>query len=363
MATLPFNSSRYALNRSALLKKLIPIIFIGLIINIFFSFAWRDSDLLVMMANFSPTYFALAVALVILPWVANAMRLFIWIRFFGSHLSYTETFRIVVLSELGAAITPSAVGSGPVKIGLLVQENLPTGAALSIATLTTLEDVAFFVPAIPLALTLTASWHMPIIDVFRERLQANLGGLGIIIAGLVVFILLVTRFWSKIHIDQAETPTSARISFLERMIVHGKQILGEFKTSLGLIGQHGKIRFFATTLLSGIQWICRYSIITALAASLGIKADPILFFVLQWIVFTVSVFVPTPGAIGGAEASFLLIFAPFLPQESLGLIMAGWRLLTFYLFLTSGVAVYGVLRLILLIKRKSVAPAELVCVE
>lgn len=41
--------------------------------------------------------------------------------------------------------------------------------------------------------------------------------------------------------------------------------------------------------------------------------------------------VPTPGAIGGAEALFALLYRPFLPAGSIALVMAGWRFFTFYL--------------------------------
>ncbi|MDZ7333481.1 MAG: flippase-like domain-containing protein, partial [candidate division KSB1 bacterium] len=292
MATPLINSATYAYRISTLLKKLIPIVFIGLMLNVFFSFVWHDADLLAVTVNFSTPYFVVAVLLVILPWFANAMRLYIWTRFFGLKLSFTETFSIVVMGEFGAAITPSAVGSGPVKIGLLIHKKLSTGAALSIATLTTLEDLAFFVPAIPLALTLAAAWDMPFMRIFYDNLQANLSGVGIGVVSLITIILLLHKFWPKNNKGR-EDSTSGSPSFWERRIAHGKKILNEFIIALAMIQQRGKARFFATTLLSGIQWICRYSIITAIAASLGIHAHPILFFVLQWIIFTITVFSPT----------------------------------------------------------------------
>lgn len=356
------NSANYAYQISPLLKKLIPIIFIGLTINLLFSFVWHDADLLAVTANFSTPYFGLAVLLVILPWFANTLRLFIWTRFFGLQLSFIETFRIVVLSEFGAAVTPSAVGSGPVKIGLLINEKMPTGAALFIATLTTLEDIAFFAPAIPLALTMASAWQLPFLDIFHKKLAGNLGMLAAAILLISVVIFLSGEIWTRSQMSQERGSKKESPHWLFRWIAYGKKVMGEFKIAYRMISRRGKLRFIATTVLSGIQWICRYSIITALAASLGIDVNPILFFVLQWVVFTISVVTPTPGAIGGAEASFYLIFGPLLPSQSSGLITAGWRLLTFYLFLASGAAIYGTLRLLQLVKRKNVA-AELVWAE
>jgi hypothetical protein len=64
--------------------------------------------------------------------------------------------------------------------------------------------------------------------------------------------------------------------------------------------------------------------------SLGLPAQPLVFFSLQVILFAAMNAVPTPGAAGGAEALSLL-YRPFIPAESLAVVMIGWRFLTFYL--------------------------------
>nr|MBA2670624.1 flippase-like domain-containing protein [Gemmatimonadota bacterium] len=86
-------------------------------------------------------------------------------------------------------------------------------------------------------------------------------------------------------------------------------------------------------LLTAIQWSCRYSVISALIAFLGAPVQPVLFWVLQWVVFSIMAMIPTPGAAGGAEAAFFFIYSAFLPERVIGLATAGWRFLTFYLLL------------------------------
>jgi len=49
---------------------------------------------------------------------------------------------------------------------------------------------------------------------------------------------------------------------------------------------------------------------------------------------------PTPGATGGAEASFYMIYYYLLPHKSIGLIIAGWRFLTFYFLLGLGTILF-----------------------
>src|SRR5690606_194930 len=66
-----------------------------------------------------------------------------------------------------------------------------------------------------------------------------------------------------------------------------------------LIRYNGKARFALSLSLTAIGWICRYSVISALVAFLGAPVQPVLFWVLQWVVFTLAAFLPTPGAAGG----------------------------------------------------------------
>lgn len=355
------NGSSFHLSK--MINKIIIILPIGFLISLAFGVGVSDRDAFTILTNFSPGYLALAMLFIVLPWFANTLRLFIWTRFFGTKLSFIQTFRIILVSEFGAAITPSAVGSGPVKTGLLIHEKMSSGAALSIATITTFEDLAFFVIAVPIALTLASAWHLSFLKIFYEKLHTNLIWLVALILAISFAIWLAMKIISKLHTKKTNKQANHSPSFIQRMTSKGKKISKDFKAAYVLIGKRGKLRFTLTSSLTGMQWICRYSIITALAASLGLNVDPVLFFALQWIVFTLSVFIPTPGAAGGAEASFYLIFAPFLPSQSMGLITAGWRLLTFYLYLASGTTIYGLFRLIQVAKRKSVAAADLVWVE
>lgn len=348
---------------SKMIKKIIIILPIGFLISLAFGVGVSDREVLAILTNFSPGYFALAMLLILLPWFVNTLRLFIWTRFLGTKLTFIQTFRIMLISEFGAAITPSAVGSAPVKTGLLIQEKMTSGAALSLATITTLEDLAFFIIAVPTALTLSAAWHLSFLKIFYEKLHTNLIWLiaSIIIIGLLIWFAIIKI--SKNYTPQPDDRLNYRPSFIQRMTSKARKILKDFQSTYVVIGKRGKLRFMMTSTLTGIQWICRYSIITALAASLALNVDPVLFFALQWVVSTLTVFIPTPGASGGAEAGFYLIFAPFLPHSSLGLLTAGWRFLAFYSYLGIGVMVYFLLNLVETAIQKNFGETKLVLVE
>jgi uncharacterized protein (TIRG00374 family) len=135
---------------------------------------------------------------------------------------------------------------------------------------------------------------------------------------------------------------------------HGRRFISRIQRGLrsswedarevyALIRTDGKARFALSVSLTGVHWIARYSIISVLIAFLGAPVQPVLFWLLQWVVFTLAAFIPTPGAAGGAEAAFFLIYSPFVPADILGLATAGWRFFTFYLLLGIASILYFIL--------------------
>ncbi len=105
----------------------------------------------------------------------------------------------------------------------------------------------------------------------------------------------------------------------------------DFALIFRLIAARGKARLALTFLICTVQWVCRYSVLTVLVMSLGLPAQPLVFFSLQVILFAAMNAVPTPGAAGGAEALFTMLYRPFIPADSITVVMVGWRFLTFYL--------------------------------
>jgi uncharacterized membrane protein YbhN (UPF0104 family) len=96
------------------------------------------------------------------------------------------------------------------------------------------------------------------------------------------------------------------------------------------VGRQGLRTLLGNILLAAIQWSARYSVIAALVAGLGIEVDPLRMAIIQWLCFTTMTFIPTPGAAGGAEASFLVFYSGLIPPETIALAMFFWRFLTFY---------------------------------
>ena len=321
------------------LKRIIQvgIIFVlaGILGNIVFSLLTTDRTVVESLKAFKPQYLLLAMAFALVPWLTNTLRVLIWTRFLGHRFSFVELLKITISTELGSAISPTAIGGGYVKAGMLMQKGLTPGQAASLMTLGSVENALFFTVALPLSIYLSKCWNMPVLQQTVLKLEQNL--MAVVAAVLIiVMMIMLYRLWRRRRtLDVEKESVGIRIR------AKIQEIARDFINVYKLIGARGKSRFAASMLLTSFQWCCRYSILTAMLLSFGILVDPILFFLFQWVTFTLMTFIPTPGAAAGAEASFYLVYTTLIPKEMLGPMTAGWRFLTFYFNIILGIIVIG----------------------
>lgn len=325
----PVEPRKSPLNLDKIFRTALIVIPIGVLGNIIFSLVATDQEMLGSLHAFPRHYLLLAIALGLLPWFTNALRLLIWTRFLGHRLPFRECFQITLGMDLGAAVSPTAVGGGFFKWGMLVQRGVTPGAAASLITLPNLEDALFFALALPTAIYLSSAWDLPVFRQLGPHLRENLS-----VLLPVVFVLLFVLWLLARVLLSGGFGIQARergVKWLGRARRRLRVAWHEAREVFRLIAVRGKSRFAVALVLTGIGWTARYSVITALAFFLGVPVDPVLFFLLQWVVFSLMTLIPTPGAAGGAEAMFYFIYGALLPERVLGLATAGWRFLTFYL--------------------------------
>lgn len=318
------------------------IIPIGVLGNVLFSLLTTDRTLLASLSAFPRGYLLLAIALGLLPWATNTIRLWMWTRFVGHQLSWKGAFRITLSVDLGSAISPTAVGGGFFKWGLLVQHGVSAGAAASLTTLPTLEDAVFFAIALPAAALYTRLWELPLFRPLTTQIEGKLTSALLVALGIAFFTWLALRLVLVGHLG-----TRARQRGLRLFARLRRRLRSTWRDARGvfvLIAQRGKWRFMVSILLIAVQWGARYSVATALIAFLGVPVQPVLFWLLQWVVFTLTVLVPTPGGAGGAEAAFYVLYSAFVPASTLGLATSGWRFLTFYLQLGLAAILFPLLK-------------------
>ena len=309
----------------------LAIILAGVIVNLGLAWLSIRGGATEMMRQVSLPWLALAVVLGILPTVFHALRVLSWSHFLRTPTGLRASVRAAFGTELGSAISPKAIGGVPVKIGLLIESGQSAGTATSLTMLNNLEDMLFFTVVAPTIAFVTARWQVPEVQQALGRVGQRIESMlpWIAASGVVLVLWLLWRRRRAGTGDKTRGALATAFAGMRR----------DFLSAYALVGQRGKLRFVAGIGLASLQWVSRCTVGTAVMYGIGVPVDPVLFGLLQWVVYATMVFVPTPGAALGAEASFAAILGAFVPAGLLGLVTAAWRFLTFYLVLLVGLAV------------------------
>jgi len=312
---------------------LLPLAFAG---NIAYTMISTEFDALGRLLQFNAGFLLLAVVLSIIPWFAQSARIIIWSRVFKKPVSPLQAFQAVLSSDLAAAATPTMLGGGYAKAGFLVSYGYSAGEATIITLLGTIEDALFFAVALPAAVIWSRAWDNP----YVSKAGSNLISHWPVVLTVVVALLLIIYALNKI--GKTKTSTHQR-SLGARIFETLQKYRLDLKTASRLILSKGKSSFVLAVIAAGIGWCARYGAISALVLALGLKADVVLFFLLQWVVFTTMTMILTPGAVGGAEVSFALIYNGLIPSFAIPVVTSGWRFLTFYLPVGLGAILFSLI--------------------
>lgn len=315
----------------------VAIILAGVVVNLGLAYLSIRAGATRTVQAISPGWLGLAVVLGLLPTVTHGIRIRNWTGFLGTPTRTRGAMRAAWGTELGSSIAPKAIGGAPVKLGLLMDSGTSAGTAASIVMLNNLEDVLTFTVVMPLIALATRRWDVPEVQDALARIGERAASAGPwVAAGIAVVALWI---WLRRRRSR-RAPEPAKPGPLRQAF---RRVRGDFFEAYALVGRRGKTRFLAGLAVTTVQWIARCSVGTAILYGLGREVDPILFFLLQWVVWMTMVFVPTPGAALGAEASFAAVMSSFIGGGLLGLVAAAWRFLSFYLVLLVGLALVPLL--------------------
>ena len=289
----------------------------------------------------APQLLALAALLVFVPTLTNTLRLTFESRFLGYRLGLARSLRVVTGTILANSLTPSAVGGMPIKVLFLIGEGIEARRAISLTSFQVAEDALSLFGLAALSATVSgfALADFLVVDLNAAGPAAQgLRTAAVIFAGVcAVAVATGGLVWAGL----LGMRLRATLAGLARCL---RLSLAMVVRDWGALLRRGKAVALLNLLLACVQWSVRFSIAGLVLSAFGTAWQPALFWLLQYLVQTISSAVPSPGGVGGAEAGFLLLFAPFVEPEVLLPAMSTWRLLFFYLPLVGAALIFSALR-------------------
>ena len=235
-----------------------------------------------------------------------------------------------MVGVLYSAITPSATGGQPMQVVSLGRQGMDAGTGTSVIVVkTALNHVAISLYALVMV-CLELPFFQANVSSFSFIVLFAMAASLLFIAGLLLFTInqkltrrlgyALVHFLHKLKLCRDEARLRAKLDTL----------FEQFFTSAKGIGS-SVWRCVAVVVFTALQLTCYFIVPFCLYRSFGFEgASVVRLMAATTFVYFASMFVPVPGASGGAEGSFYLFFAPFFPAGAIAPAMLVWRLLTYY---------------------------------
>nr|HRD08084.1 flippase-like domain-containing protein [Saprospiraceae bacterium] len=180
-----------------------------------------------------------------------------------------------------------------------------------------------------------------------EQLGAYLLKHSSLLIGLSIFLLAIILGWKTVKLIIKKIlsyfPESwqLRLSRFNAGLRHYFSDIGQ--TYLDVV-KTGKWRLAVSIIILFYQWFTKFTILAIILISLDIPFTWFDMYIKQWIIWMGMLIIPTPGASGGAEAAFLVLFKGSLSGDLPNLIVSTWRFFTYYFILILSVILFNMLK-------------------
>ena len=318
------------------LKKLFIIsLIISIIVLVLVTVFTIGPDTLPILQRMEPVYLLAAVALHIVSYIIWGLRMKVMTEALGYRIGVKDATEIVIANLFAASVTPSMAGGEPVRIHMLNRNaNVRVGDASAVVIGERVLDALLLLIATPFALWVLSgsliSWEMDLAIIVAElfvllMVFAAIGGL---LSPTFIDWLssLITR---GLHRFGRFDRTEHLIQFIDKELLN-------FHNSLWALMRTGKQGLFFGCICTMIYWIVEFMVLPLIL--LGLNQPPSIMVAMAVQVFlTFIMVVPvTPGASGIAELGGAALFGILVPVSILGVVVAAWRLITYYLNLVIG---------------------------
>lgn len=280
------------------------------------------------LSNIDAKFIILAVLLQMVSWVFWSMRIQLLAKIVFHEVSFSLAMQTTFASLFVASLTPSAAGGEPVRIKMLADSGMSYGSALTVVLAERLLDSFLFLIALTVFLFFTR---------FAIGVGLEIGGIF-----LILIILLLIFLWQLI---KRPDRISRLFKWIRRKRGNGKAI--EFIEKQAWLFRQADIDLLkkskkeipAMAAITVIIWACDFLIPSVILVGLN-QGPSFLYSITSQIIITIISLLPlTPGSSGIAEISMGYLYGKFVPTYLLGVLVALWRLITYFLGLVIG-AVY-----------------------
>lgn len=296
-------------------------------------------------------YLALAILFLFLYWLMEAFMLQMLIKFEYPDETFGHAFSLMMIGQYYNQVTPSSSGGQPLQL----LEMKTKGISLGFGTAVLVQKYALYQLSVTLIGIIGALFNIKLIMSWPPLGIVLLAiGITINLIGSILIILVALNPKIASTILRWLINVGAKLRLIKNKKKWFKRVdnfVNDYKVAIGALKDRVKetIFLFAFNLLAIIVY---YTITYWIYRSLGLSSFSVWKIVLiQSVLYLMIAFVPLPGAAGGAELGFAIVFGAIFGAAISSVALITWRIITFYFILLFG-AVYIGIRSLLIGKRK-----------
>lgn len=289
-----------------------------------------DLEALQTLSTFNWESILLALLALALGMYFDGLRLQRLVKIGGYELSIKAVLRVIFSNYFMAMLTPGASGGAVAQVLVLKTYGVPLGKGTPIVLIRTVFSILFLVLMLPIIFL-----YDPMDVPYISRDMLLIFSILAVLATLIGTYALQTKYMRQFVYTMANRFKANKT----------KDWLAKLETlnqGFGLLYRK-PWQSFVVFIESGLSLICLYCIAPALMFAFTTDV-PIVQVLDRMIVLNLILyFAPTPGGAGVAEGLFVMLFAPYVPVGTVGIVAVAWRVVAEYVPFFIGM--YGTLTL------------------
>jgi len=265
----------------------------------------------------------------------DVLRVYILAKGVDKSITFLKMFEINLSYIFVSSITPTSSGGEPVFIFFMTKRGLNLGKATAVILIRGFLHIFL----IGIATPIIVFFHREFI--FNKALKLVFNYAAIFFSYVVIMMFLtifkpqiVRKFFKIILIYLGKIRFLRK--FRMKMIKKVDYWVIEFNKGLHLFIQKKIGYLILSTIFTIFYLLFFYSIAYVILLSLNYKIPLLDVIMMQFVLFFLLYFSPTPGGTGIAEGGFYILFSHFVPNHLMGIYLVLWRFFTLYLWVIFG---------------------------
>lgn len=281
---------------------------------------------------------------ILIYWIIEAVTLHMMLTQKGNHIRYTEVLKVILSTQFFNGITPFASGGQPFQIYMLTKKSRIDASTVTSASVNNFIVYQFILVFLG-SIAMTIKYFYASFVGSPAHTISNIAVLGFILNFVVICILLMLSTQPTISKKMIfslfslleKTPLRERIlhlrpkteGFMKRFHKHSQNLF------------YDKRLMIKTSALNLIKLLFFYMIAYFACRSIGYNNVTVFQAVIaSAYIMLITSFIPIPGASGGSEAGFIVLFGTLLTAPQVTVVMLLWRFITYYFGLLIGFITY-----------------------